>query len=291
MAEIETHFVKPPDEILQALLEAALGTGSGSGSGAGGVEWVEHGSNTLAALVGDVAVRIGRQPAAAAELRRTQALVDALPELPFHVPRSIGDDAEVDGYLAIAVERVPGSTSSPEQPDPGVLLELLEAIHGVALDPLREHLAVPRAFCGGDRWEEVLREGVIPLLPPDVRAGAVRRIDELAALDVPERVLNHGDLGASNIHWQDDRIVGVLDWDLAAADDPAEDVAGVAASFGIWDALPAAFDDDTIRRARVFQRSFPLQVVGFAVLQDRPAAEVGRVARRAARALRAERAG
>lgn len=281
----ETRFVRPPEALLPTLVEAALRS---AGRRSAPVVWAEHGSHTLVALTDDVAVRVTRQPHAADDLLRAQRLVDALPPLPFAVPRSVGDAVEREGYLAVPVQRLPGTPEAPTRPDPAVLRDLLDAVHAVPLAPLTAHLAAPRAFCGGDAWQQVLHDRVVPLLPTDVRDEAARRVSALAALDAVEPVLNHGDLAGSNLHWQDGRVVGVLDWDLAAPDDPAEDVAALATSLAAWDVLVGVLDAGTLRRARVFARTFPLQVVGYGLLQRRPSAEVQRLVERAGRALRAE---
>lgn len=286
MSELETRFVRPPQPLLDHLAAGALAA-AGEPRSPSECTWVEHGSNTVVVLGGRTAVRIARSPAGAAGLRRAQALVDALPELPFAVPRSVGEPVQADGHLAIPTLRLRGA-SSPGQPvDAVVLADLLEAVHAVHLDLVRDHLAPARAFTGGADWERVLTEQVVPLLALERREEAHRRIRELATLEAVPPAFNHGDLGSSNVLWADGRVVGVLDWDLAAADDPAEDVATVATSFGAWEPLAALLGRDTMRRARTFADTFGLQVVAFAVLGGRPPEEVARAVARAEHGLRA----
>jgi aminoglycoside phosphotransferase (APT) family kinase protein len=96
--------------------------------------------------------------------------------------------------------------------------------------------------------------------------------DALANLPDSDRSFNHGDLAGSNVLWSHGRVAGVLDWDLAAWDDPAEDVAALASWHG-WALLPLIADPGTAARAAVFRRSFPLQIIAFAIINDRPEEE------------------
>lgn len=159
----------------------------------------------------------------------------------------------------------------------------MHQIDAAALEP---HLAPRRAFCGGEDWETTLRDRVVPLLPADLQDEAHRRIDTLAALDDAPRTVNHGDLGSTNVLWHGDRVGALLDWDLTAHEDPAEDIATVATSFGLWPAAGALADLGTVQRARGFAGTIPLQIVAFAVLQERSDHELARTVARAQRALR-----
>lgn len=287
MTQWESRFVRPAQPVLDHLVSRAF-VEAGETRTPAQCTWVEHGSNTVVALGQQAAVRIARQPAGAAELLRAQALVDTLPELPFAVPRSLGDPVEVDGYVAIPTMRLHGVSQPPHPPDAVVLRDLLETVHEVDIEPLSDHLAPPRSFYGGTDWEAVLTDQVVPLLVPELRHEALARISDLAAVGGAPPALNHGDLGSSNVLWSGGRITAVLDWDLAAADDPAEDVATVATSFRAWSAMSTLLDADTMRRAAVFRRGFPLQIVAFAVLGSRSHIEVERAVARAERGLVAD---
>lgn len=131
-----------------------------------------------------------------------------------------------------------------------------------------------------------MTDEVLPRLPDDVRDEAAKRVAALADLDSPVVALNHGDLAGSNVLWRDGRVVGVLDWDLAAEDDPAEDVASLAGWHG-WGLVGQLADPETVARAEVFRRSFPLQIIAFQIVHDRPADELERAIQRALPALRA----
>nr|WP_243757843.1 phosphotransferase [Allobranchiibius sp. GilTou38] len=268
--------------MIEAAVVRALGQ---SGADRAGWEFIETGSSNLVVLAGDVAVRIARDPRSSVELRRTQGLIDRLPDLSFAVPRSLGPVVEHEGLAAVPTRRLVGTPHPARSGDPVRLRNLLDAVHSIDVSPLREWLARPRAFCGGPDWLRVMREQVIPRLPEDVRGEASERVSALATLDTPGLVLNHGDLAGSNVLWDGGRVTGVLDWDLAAEDDPAEDVASLAGWHG-WDLAAQLADPDTVARAETFRRSFPLQVIAFALSHDRPAPEVERAIQRALPKLR-----
>lgn len=105
-----TGFVAPADDVVDDAVARALGA-AGERVPRGGWRRVEHGSANLVVLAGRVAVRVARSADAASEALRAQRLVDALPTLPFAVPRSAGpaiDDRAAGGVVAIAQERVDG---------------------------------------------------------------------------------------------------------------------------------------------------------------------------------------
>lgn len=238
-------------------------------------QWVRSGSSSLVALAGDVAVRVGRDAESAVQMQRTQKLVDNLPSLSFKVPRSLADSRTHSGVTGTAVERLHGQPHPAELVDPHLLRDLLGEIHSIPLEDVRPNLAQARAFYGGSSWYQVLTERVLPLLSGRVRSEAQDRIEALAALEAPDHVLNHSDLGGANIHWDSGKVVAVLDWDLASEDDPAEDVATLASWHG-WHLAPQIADATTVRRAEVFRNAFPLMVAGFTVLRERPESEISR---------------
>lgn len=96
--------------------------------------------------------------------------------------------------------------------------------------------------------------------------------------DVPASLV-HGDLAGENMHWSaDDDLVGILDWDLAQAFDPAVDAACLA-----WHGsrtVRRAVDGDTYRRARVWARTFGIEQVSAVIANGestRPRSHEGRV--------------
>ena len=124
MAQWRTGYQRPDEDLITALAQEAFASAGESGDP---TDWhrVEHGSATLVLLCGRTAVRIARDRPAAAGLRRVQRLVDALPELPFQVPRSRGQIIERDGHVAAATERIEGTPHPAGSGDPHLLRELL----------------------------------------------------------------------------------------------------------------------------------------------------------------------
>lgn len=248
------------------------------------VEVCEEGTASLVLLTDRTAVRVGRDQARGAELERTQGLVDSLPDLPFDVPRSLGPLVRSEQVTAVPTRRIGGEPQPPGTGDPGPLRELLEAVH--SLDPGRDSplLAARRAFMGGEEWEAVLRDRVVPLLPREVMGEAVRRIDAVAGLPPTVLRFGHGDLAGANVLWEEGRVSGVLDWDLATYEDPAEDLASLAWWHG-WGLIDALAPEREPGRAEACRDLFPLQLIAFQVLRDRGDEQLARTVARVASAL------
>ncbi|PPG25575.1 aminoglycoside phosphotransferase family protein [Pseudoclavibacter sp. RFBG4] len=281
----DTSYASPTSAAVERAAEAAL-EAAGRRSSPSTWTLVEHGSANVVILTEDAAVRVARSDPAAIEVRRAQRLVDALPALPFAVPRSLGPAVEVNGVTAIAQVRIAGSPHEPGSGDPSALAGLLDAVRSVPILSLSPHLSVPRAFMGGSTWHQRMRRDVIPLLDRHVQEEASRRVDSLADLPPAARTLTHGDLAGTNVLWQDGKVTGVLDWDLASADDAAEDIASLASWHG-WAGVTAFASPDELHRARVFAATHVLQPIAFSLIQGRPAAEVERAVERANKRLAA----
>lgn len=256
------------DHLAQRALRAA-----GDHAGADRIEHALHGTGSVVVLSPDTAVRIARDRHRGPELLRSQRLVDALPELPFAVPTSRAEPVEDDGWVAVPTRRLHGRPHPAGDGDPGPLRELLEAIHTIPFTADHPDLATPRTFMGGEAWEHVLRDRVVPLLPAALREEALVRIDALRDLPAVTTTVNHGDLAGENILWQDGRVSAVLDWDLTAHEDPAEDTASLAWWHG-WDIMGDLVDPATAIRALAFQGSIPLQMIAFQVLAGRPREDI-----------------
>jgi len=283
VADWETRFPKPDDALTHELVADAL-RAAGSSANPASWEWIDHGSANLIVLTGPIAVRLSRTSHEARDSVRVQALIDALPPLPFAVPRSLSEPVTAQGLVAQAQDRLAGEPHPAGSGDPTELRRLLDALHEVDPSPIRTHLAPARHFIGGPDWYEVMTASAIPLLDVSVRALARRIADSLAALDAAPRTLNHGDLAGANVLWANGRVVGVLDWDLAAVDDPSEDVAALG-SWHTWPVIARAVSGDVLRRAEAFRDSFPLQLVCHALIAGRDRAELDRAVARANRRL------
>ena len=216
-------------------------------------------------------VRVARHDAAAADTPRRTALLGRLARvgLPFAVPEPLTGVLHLGGRTAVATSWVAGAARPKGEADPESLAGLLRALREVSLEELGDVLDQPHAYAGRERWYELMLHEAIPRLPVRLRDEARRRTDEAAALEPVEACLVHGDLAGENVHWDDrGRVVGVIDWDLATAFDPAVDVACLA-FFG-WDNVRAAVDSTTYARARTWARTFGIEQIVAAVLNDDP---------------------
>jgi len=280
----ESRYVRPDEALLTELAAQALRQ-AGISSEPANWEWVETGSSNVVILTDAAAVRLSRDSQAGVETVRAQRVVDALGPLPFGVPRSLGPWVEADGIVGIATQRLLGQSLPPGPADPAQLALLVNTIRSVELEPLRNDLAQTRAFAGGAGWYAIMTEGAIPLLPKPLQAAGQEVADALRELESGPVSLSHGDLAGSNILWEHGRVSGVLDWDLASAGDVAEDLASLGGWHG-WDSLKCFATPEEMRRAEIFQASFPLQVLGFNLLHGRTGDELERAVARAGSRLR-----
>lgn len=245
-----------------------------------GPAWAEgsvaEGGQFHEVLVTEAAVlRMARDDVQAAQLPRRVALVNALAErLPYAVPRSLSEIQRG----AVVQEYVPGAAHPPHEGDPATLRAVIAALEAVELEPLRELLAPPFAYRGP--WTESKIAATLEALgehAPDAAAGAAMVHDAALVLaelreflDVPPALV-HGDLAGHNMHWRNGQVTGILDWDLAAAWDPALNVTYLAAwhGRGLLDEL--ARDAEEARRARVWDGAMRLEGVYNASLRtDNP---------------------
>lgn len=242
-------------------------------------------------LVDEVAaVRIARRPEAGRLLERRSNLLRTLArlDLPFVVPEPLGDVMQVDGRSAVATSWVPGTALPRGVGEPAQLGRLLDVLRDVPIDLVDRLLDEPHAYAGRAHWFTLMHEDVIPRLAGGVRGEAARRIDAAFALDAVPASLVHGDLGGDNLRWSAmGQLVGVLDWDLAQAFDPAVDAACLA--WHGWDNVKAAVDAKTYRRARVWQATFGIEQVGAAISNGEPPEVVDQYAVRASRWLASQR--
>ena len=276
---MHTDFVAPSDDVIDDLVSRAL---HDAGEKVPRRDWerVEHGSANLVVLAGRAAVRVARTAAAASETLRSQALIEALPPLPVAVPHALAPAVEGSGgIVAVVQERLLGAPHPSGSGEPRVLRRLLDALREVDLAPLRPHLAHRHAFFGGEDGLRLLTERAVPLLDRAVRDRA-RRAIALAPFEAAADVLAHGDLAGSNVLWADGRVDGLIDWDLAAADDEAKDVAALATWHG-WDAVASIVPPEVARRARALIDTYALQHICFAIAGGRPPVEIDRAVARA----------
>lgn len=246
-------------------------------------EIVETGTSSVVVLTQDLAIRIARDEITAQELKRTQRLVDELPEFSFQVPRSVAEILDEGGVVAVPTIRLAGSPHAAGSGDPRALKAVLDEIQEIDTSGLKNYLAEPHVFCGGRRWLDVLHK-IVPLLGAGARDPALEIIHQLenqeARLTPADLGFTHGDLAGSNMLFSGEQVTAVLDWDLASISDPADDVASLANWHG-WELLPQLATPQLAGRAEILRRSHPLQAVAFAYVHGRPEEELMAEARRA----------
>jgi aminoglycoside phosphotransferase (APT) family kinase protein len=220
------------------------------------------------------AYRFPRDPAARAVLARHATVLKALAEagLGFAVPTPLApvDPDSPVGSCFLATTLVPGAPLPADDPrlaEPALADELGLALASLAGATARLRGVVP-AF-DPRRWARFavhVQHDLFPLMSPQGRARARRELDAVVGLPPPAHpVLVHGDLGGENLMWQPGppRLAGVVDWDEVSLDDPANDVASLAATYG-WPVAARAVraPDDPgalLARARTIQATFALQ--------------------------------
>ena len=221
------------------------------------------GSHDVVLLPGVAAVRIARDAPAIEALPRRTALLSRLAGagLPFATPVPLTPVGSGPDWTAVAVSWLPGEPLPPESGEPRTLRAILDALAAVDLDLVADALDVPHAYAGRERWAQLMLDEAVPRLPARLRDSGRRRVHDVLALDpVPPRLV-HGDLTGENLHWSaGGALLGVLDWDLAAATDPAIDVAALAHWHG-WPALARAVDPRTYARARTWYATFSVEQI------------------------------
>lgn len=276
---VESRFVAPEREKTRAVVVAAL-RAAGERAQPSSWQWIEYGSANVVVLAGAAAVRVSRSARAVDGTLRAQRVIDALPSLPFDLPRSLAEPVREGDVVAVVQRRLRGAPHPSGRGDPGALAVLLDGLAAVPVGGIPVPLAEPHSFMGGSGWHELLTAAAIPLLDPASRVGARRAVDALAALPPVPSTLVHGDLAGSNVLWSAGSVSAVVDWDLACAGDPAVDLAAVGAWHG-WEVVDRVRPAAEVGRARVIAATHAVQVVGFAIVNDRPADELRRAVDRA----------
>lgn len=217
---------------------------------------------------GVAAVRIARNTvdelpgSAVDELARTMQLMRRLENLdfPYSLPSPLDEVAIVDGRAAVATAWVDGRALPSGSGDPRELRRVLRALADMPLGDVDDLLNVPHGYAGGPQWDDLMLDEAVPRLPTRWQSEARRRIAAAQELPAVPSGLVHGDLAGDNMRWDaDGRLVGILDWDLASAWDPAVDAACL--SWHGWEAVRAATDKATFDRARIWAATFGIEQI------------------------------
>jgi aminoglycoside phosphotransferase (APT) family kinase protein len=198
-------------------------------------------------------VRFARRPEVAAVLPRRMSLLRAIAaHLPFEVPEPVTEVTPTrrTGTCAVGQRFGAGAQHPPGDGDPAALRNVVEAL--AAVPPTAWAGLVEAPYTDQPRWTPDERELVLQRLPAEARAHAEAVWDALAAIDGQAVGLVHGDLAGDNIRWDGERLVGVLDWDRAAAWDPAINLAQLALWHGPQIVDAAAPDARFAERARIW---------------------------------------
>lgn len=231
----------------------------------------EQGWDSYAVVVEDTWLdRTPRRPEVASSLRAECRLLPAIADrLSLTVPRPAVLDEEP---LRVRHVLVPGEPVQAERlgaADGAEVGRFLRELH--AIDPAEATAAgVPGAEAARAELEETVADfsaRVVPLLPRDRRADAMRLLAEAIGADASvEATLIHGDLGPQHLlctapRGGEIRVTGVIDWTDARVAEPAIDLAwvlnGTAAPFAEAVASGYGVTDELRRRAGVRHRLGP----------------------------------
>ncbi|MDR2254965.1 MAG: aminoglycoside phosphotransferase family protein [Arthrobacter sp.] len=220
-----------------------------------------------------VVLRLARRPEVASELGRRMALLSALaPHLPWLSPEPLSDVVLGDDAAPAAVLQrfVSGGAHAPHEGDPAALRGVLEALAAVPTAAWESLVTGP--YVSSAPWDPAGREAVLGVLPAEARRAAEAVWAGLEGIEGEATGLVHGDLAGHNMRWKVERLVGVIDWDHAAAWDPAINLSHLALWHGVDVVAPAAPDARFAARAALW-------VGHHALFRLRRAAEDGAVRR------------
>jgi len=199
----------------------------------------------------DSVIRMARTIDATEEMPRSIKLLELVSDqLDYQIPVATSQIQTVNSLGSVAMSFIPGSAHEPHYGDPKILGKLVSDLAQVELEPLREHLASPFAFRGP--WTDERQQQCFDALPEELRGPASSlwaQLDELA--QVPPSLV-HGDLAGHNMHWVDEELIGILDWDLAAAWDPALNTAYLSLWHGLEMVDLIAPSPDEAHRAKIW---------------------------------------
>ena len=191
-------------------------------------EWEVHagGSAHIVVNAGHVmSVRIAKNPTSGENVRRRVRALSLLPDFDFAIPRPLTPVLNEGRYTAVGMTWLPGTTRDPGPVDTTVLASVLDQLRSADVSQAAPWLDRPGQHWGGHRRRHVLLDQVIPRLIPGNRSRAQEAIQDLVELEMVEPELVHGDLMGNNMLWDNDRLVGIIDWDHACLSDPAYDTA------------------------------------------------------------------
>lgn len=239
-----------------------------------GPDWnaahVEEGGQFHRVLVAEneAVMRMSRTPQAARHMQRRVDLVGSLRgQFSFRLPTALSQVWHGEEFSAVIQRYVPGAAHRPHTGDAVSLRRILDELASVDIRPLEGLLSPPFSFRGP--WTAPKVVATMEALPPVLRAPAQRVLDTVATFAEVPATLVHGDLAGHNMRWIEGRLPGILDWDMAAAWDPALNTAYLALWHGEGFIEAIAPDPDVAWRARVWLGAMSLESVFDATLDPR----------------------
>lgn len=230
---------------------------------------IESGQNAIVWQAAPYIVRVPRHDSRAKALRHEVAILRTIgPLLPLPTPDVHLVDLPHGGTVAIhralpgqPLMTLPGADETDRLA--GTLGDFLRDLHAIPL-PALDGIALPVANRG--HWRAWLRDAT-RRLAPHLDPASLQRLDEAGAsfrdaLAAVSPVVIHGDFGGSNILAQDGAITGVIDFGSVQVGDPASDLAGLAASYGlpfldrVAVTYPLAADPDVRNRIAFYRLAF-----------------------------------
>ena len=167
---------------------------------------------------------------------RDAAVLRALATTPIPVPRVIAFEPDESALL---LERLAGRSDFPAVDRESErastarhLMELTARLHGLAIDDLTiAHLSIPASpeDCARPAIEQsraalaTLGDATDPFF-----AFALSWLEANLPTRVHRYSLVHSDMGPGNFLYQDGRVTGIVDWEVAHFGDPMEDLAAIA---------------------------------------------------------------
>lgn len=189
--------------------------------------------------------------------------------LPVEHPRPLSGVVEDSARSAMLVTPAPGE-HRPDLGWPSVAAEFARLLDGLrAVDPadVPRGIAAPRAWCGGQRWPDIVDDHIVAILDPREAALARRIVQELLAAEAEASTgLVHGDFGPHNVLWDGERIRSLIDFDHMCLGDPAIDLASLISFYGARAVEAVAENGASLERALRHRACFPLQLGAAAVL-------------------------
>ena len=230
---------------------------------------VHHGAFHEVVLIKDCAARIASGLKHRARVDRETQLLRAAAQLRLtcSVPLLVEGPVSREDRSGVLTTVVPGALREADQWHDvrHGLLALLDEF-AAARPEDGEAAPMPRMWCGGLDWTEIVEDRLGRHIPPSFMARAVAVVADVVAVERESSPgFVHGDFGLHNVLWQSGAACGLIDFDHFGWGDPAIDVAPLVGKFSVAQ-LTGDFKRDLLCRAMFHRASLSLQVASAAEL-------------------------